>query len=113
MYHFDGHFRRQLQQNLSGQIPTSKEKLILNAQTERSKRENARQREHSSIVIQSYIRSFVTRQKIKKQERDNFENHFKIIGLKDFTDLNFLLKRLLYFYNDNDGDRLVSLFTSQ
>lgn len=109
MYHFDGNFRRQLQQNLSGQTATSKDTLILNAQNERHKRENARQRHHSSIVIQSYVRSFVSRKKIKRLEREKFDKHLKGTGLKDFNDLDFLLKRLLYFYDDIDGDRLVRL----
>lgn len=55
----------------------------------------------------SFFRSFHQRQLVKQQERLVFENYLKANGLQNFADLEFLLKRLLYYYEVTDGDKLV------
>lgn len=54
-------------------------------------------------------RSFHERQLVKQQERLVYENYLKTNGLRNFVDLEFLLKRLLYYYELRDGDKLVSV----
>lgn len=58
--------------------------------------------------VTSDFRSYFQRQQVKQRERLVFENFFKANGLHSFKDLEFLLKRLLYFYELRDGDKLVS-----
>lgn len=45
---------------------------------------------------------------MKQQQRLDYDSYLKVNGLKNFVDLEFLLKRLLYFYELRDGDKLVS-----
>lgn len=47
---------------------------------------------------------------MKHQQRSLYEDYLKANGLKTFEDLEFLLKRLLYFYDLGDSDKLVRLF---
>lgn len=62
-------------------------------------------------MIFNIFRSFHQRQRVKTAERTNFENYYKANGVKNFQDLEYLLKRLLYFYDyeiTKDCDTLVS-----
>lgn len=55
-----------------------------------------------------YFRSFHQRQLNKQKERLNYETYFKEHGIQNFKDLEYLLKRLLYFFElSRDGDILV------
>lgn len=57
MFHFDGSYKRSPIQNLGGcSVDTDRQTLIKNAQIERKKREEARQKEVSSLKIQSFYR---------------------------------------------------------
>lgn len=58
-----------------------------------------------------YSRSFQQRQRVKTDARSNYEHYFKLHGLNSFQDLDYLLSRLLYFYDiTKDSDNLVSSF---
>lgn len=50
----------------------------------------------------------MARQHVKERERLAYENYLKVNGLQTFVDLEFLLKRLLYYYELRDSDKLVS-----
>jgi ubiquitin-protein ligase E3 C len=57
------------------------------------------------------MRSFVTRQKVKRREKAIFDDFVRQKGVIQFEDLEFLLKRLIFFYYSKDvkdGERLVS-----
>lgn len=57
MFHFDGSYKRSPIQNLGGcSVDTDRQTLIKNAQIERKKREETRQKEVSSLKIQSFYR---------------------------------------------------------
>uniref|UniRef100_A0A336MWB4 Ubiquitin-protein ligase E3C n=1 Tax=Culicoides sonorensis TaxID=179676 RepID=A0A336MWB4_CULSO len=111
MFSFDGDFRRRPQQNLGGTSQKQDRVSILrNAQLQRQRREQIRKETSSSIKIQSRIRSFLARVRTKKEERSNFDNHLRVYGLKTENDLEFLLKRMVFFYEFGvDGDRLINL----
>ncbi|XP_070502808.1 ubiquitin-protein ligase E3C [Chironomus tepperi] len=110
MFNFDGSFRRLPIQSLGGSsVETDRTQLIKKAQIERKKREDLRIKHLSTIKIQKLIRSFHHRQVIKRQERVNYENYLKTNRLENFQDLEFLLKRLLYFYELDDSAKLISL----
>ncbi|KAG5670258.1 hypothetical protein PVAND_000535 [Polypedilum vanderplanki] len=110
MFNFDGNFRRLPVQSLGGSsIETDRSRLIKKAQDERKKREELRKKEISCITIQKWIRSFHQRQAVKRRERLNYESYIKTNGLKNIQDLEFLLKRLLYYYDLNDSDKLITL----
>ncbi|CRK94907.1 CLUMA_CG008399, isoform A [Clunio marinus] len=105
MFHFDGSFKRSPIQNLGGSsVETDRQTLIKKAQIERKKREEIRKKEENSLKIQS---SFHIRQLIKQKERTSYEDYLKVKGLKNFDDLEFLLKRLLYYYELEDADKLI------
>lgn len=128
MFHFDGAYRRTPIQNLGGSsIDTDRQTLIKNAQSERRKREEIRRKEISSLKIQSFFRwvnrhhenciiivcvincrSYCQRQRVKQHQRLVYDNYLKANGLQNFVDLEFLLKRLLYYYELRDSDKLVS-----
>lgn len=111
MFSFDGDFRRRPQQDLSGTSQKQDRVSILkNAQVQRQRREQIRKETSSAIKIQSRIRSFLERNRTKKAERVNFDNHFRVFGLKNENDLEYLLKRIVFFYEFGvDGDRLINL----
>lgn len=57
MFHFDGNFKRNPEQNLGGSsLNSDRQTLIKNAQNERKKREECRRKEISAIKIQSMYR---------------------------------------------------------
>lgn len=113
MFSFDGDFRRRPQQNLGGASQKSdRDELIRKAQFERQKREETRRRHNGAVIIQSHIRSFLWRQRMKKVERQCFDEYLKSRGgeIKTIEDLTFLLKRILFFYyikNSSDCERLI------
>jgi ubiquitin-protein ligase E3 C len=111
MFNFDGDFRQRPQQNLGGATKSvDRNEIVRKAQHERHKRELLRTQQHSAVLIQSFIRSYLCRQKIKLCEKEQYDNYIKRKGSIKFEDLDFLLKRLIFFYNSNtlkDGERLV------
>lgn len=111
MFSFDGDFRRRPQQDLGGTSQKQDRVSILkNAQVQRQRREQIRKETSSAIKIQSRIRSFLERTRSKKVERLNFDNHLRVFGLKSAHDLEYLLKRMVFFYEFGvDGDRLINL----
>ncbi|XP_055534265.1 ubiquitin-protein ligase E3C [Wyeomyia smithii] len=113
MFNFDGDFRRRPQQNLGGVSQKSDRlSIIRKAQQERQKREEVRRQQHGATVIQSSARSFVQRQTVKRREREHFDEYRKVNGLKRLPDLEYLTKRIIFFYhakNSKDGDRLIFL----
>lgn len=57
MFHFDGSFKRNPEQNLGGSsLNSDRQTLIKNAQNERKKREECRRKEISALKIQSMYR---------------------------------------------------------
>uniref|UniRef100_A0A1B0CTQ0 Ubiquitin-protein ligase E3C n=1 Tax=Lutzomyia longipalpis TaxID=7200 RepID=A0A1B0CTQ0_LUTLO len=114
MYNFNGDFRRRPEQNFSGQSQKpDRESVIRRAQTERQKREEARQQETSALTIQSFFRSCFWRQRIKARERDNFDSFLHTQNTRIATQqLDFLLKRFVFFYDhsrNDDCQRLVKI----
>lgn len=113
MFSFDGDFRRRPQQNFGGASQKSeRDELIRKAQFERQKREETRRRHNGAIVIQSHIRSFLWRQRLKKIERQNFDDYLKNQSgeIRTIEDLTFLLKKILFFYyikDSSDCERLI------
>lgn len=114
MFSFDGDFKRRPQQDFGGSSShkTDRMELIRKAKMERQKREDVRNRENSAVVIQSHVRSFIIRQRIKKQQREIFDEFLKLKGVNSEEDLIFLLRKILFFYyikNVKDGERLIVL----
>ncbi|XP_058832317.1 ubiquitin-protein ligase E3C [Topomyia yanbarensis] len=113
MFNFDGDFRRRPQQSLGGVSQKSDRlSIIRKAQQERQKREDVRRQQHGATVIQSSVRSFVQRQNVKRRERERFDEYRKTNGLKKLLDLEYLTRRIIFFYhakNNKDGDRLIYL----
>lgn len=101
-------------QNLSGftsNLARDRDSLIKNAQVERQKREQARREHHSSLILTSVVRSFLERKKFKQILWTEFHDYIKLKGLIDFQDLDYLLKRLLHFYDSKrDADQVVSSY---
>ncbi|XP_053615279.1 ubiquitin-protein ligase E3C [Plodia interpunctella] len=113
MYSFEGDFRRKPKQNLSGasaQRKTDREALILQTQQQRQKREEVRRRLNSTIKIQAYVRSYLTRKHCKQHERELFDSMFVVVNGDDQVVLSTLIAKLLFFYNDKqDFSRLVAV----
>lgn len=89
---------------------TDRETLIKRAQQERQKRAEIRKQNTGAVIIQSCARSFLTRTKCKERERCAFDNYLQMSGLSNREQLEYLLKRILFFYykkNQKDGERLV------
>ncbi|KAJ9576987.1 hypothetical protein L9F63_006424 [Diploptera punctata] len=113
MYSFEGEFRRKPQQNLSGASKKQeRNELLQRAQNERHKREEQRRRYNSTILIQAFVRGFLTRQRYKKLERIAFDvrvqecNHSR--QPPDDKTLTELIQKLLFFYTEKeDASRLV------
>lgn len=88
-----------------------RETLIKRAQQERQKRAEIRKQNTGAVIIQSCARSFLARTKCKERERCAFDNYLETSGLSNREQLEYLLKRILFFYykkNQKDGERLVS-----
>ncbi|XP_063395378.1 ubiquitin-protein ligase E3C [Cydia fagiglandana] len=113
MYSFEGDFRRKPQQNLSGasaQRKTNRDALILQTQQQRQKREEHRKRLNSTIKIQAYVRSYLTRKHCKQSEREEFDNIFPKVNADDIDLLCALVVKILFFYDGKvDSSRLVSV----
>lgn len=112
MFSFDGDYRRTPAQNLGGASHNhDRETLIRRAQQERQKRAEIRKQHTGAVVIQSYVRSYLRRKKCKELERQEFDQFLQSTGLMTEEHLEYLLKRILFFYykkNQKDGERLVS-----
>ncbi|KAG6450503.1 hypothetical protein O3G_MSEX006627 [Manduca sexta] len=115
MYSFEGDFRRKPQQNLAGasaQRKTDRDSLIQQLQSQRQKREEHRKRLNSTIKIQAYVRSYLTRKHCKQTERDLFDSLYQNVSEDSQHVISKLVAKLLFFYDaQKDLPRLVS--TSQ
>ncbi|XP_055372353.1 ubiquitin-protein ligase E3C [Condylostylus longicornis] len=113
MYSFDGDFRRRPIQNLGGKTTTSdRDEVIRKAQVEREKRNLLRQQNNGAIILQSYSRSFLHRQRKKRLEREKFDEFLKENNhlLQNENNLSVALRRLIFFYSpDKDCNRLVEV----
>lgn len=88
-----------------------RETLIRRAQFERQKRAEIRKQHTGAISIQSCVRSFLLRVKCKREARNAFDQYLKTVGLTKPEQLEYLLKCILFFYDnksESDGERLVS-----
>ena len=114
MFGFDGEYRRKPNQSFGGVSTSSdRETIIRKAAEERHKRNQLRRENNGAIVLQSYSRSFIHRQRRKRYEREMFDEFLRTHRDKLTQDENlaFLLKRIIFFYNTKetkDGERLVS-----
>lgn len=115
MFSFEGNYKRTPSQNLGGASHTNdRETLIRRAQLERQKRAEIRKQHSGAIMIQSYVRSFLSRIKCKTEARNVFDQYLKTAGLTNSEQLQYLLRCLLFFYekrNEKDGERLVRIFS--
>ncbi|CAG4977925.1 unnamed protein product [Parnassius apollo] len=113
MYSFEGDFRRKPQQNLAGasaQRKTDRDSLILQSQQQRQKREEHRRRLNSTIKIQAYVRSYLTRKHCKQNTREQFDNIFPRANADNQILVSSLVAKILFFYDDQkDFNRLVSI----
>ncbi|CAB0013631.1 unnamed protein product [Nesidiocoris tenuis] len=75
MYSFEGNYRRRPQQNLAGASrQADKSELLTRALLERQKRQNDRRRVESAVKIQSAARGFLTRRRLKRTRRAQFDD---------------------------------------
>uniref|UniRef100_T1PGI9 Ubiquitin-protein ligase E3C n=1 Tax=Musca domestica TaxID=7370 RepID=T1PGI9_MUSDO len=115
MFGFDGEYRRKPQQSLGGvSNSTDRETIIRKAAEERLKRNQLRRETNGAIVLQSYSRSFIHRQRRKRYEREEFDGFLKThrTQLQQDENLEFLLRRLVFFYNTReakDCERLIEV----
>ncbi|KAJ8735730.1 hypothetical protein PYW07_007350 [Mythimna separata] len=113
MYSFEGDFRRKPQQNLAGasaQHKTDRDALILQSQQQRQKREEHRKRLNSTIKIQAYVRSYLTRKHCKQHEREQFDSIFPRVNPDDQQMICALVAKVLFFYDAQlDYSRLVAI----
>lgn len=113
MFGFDGEYRRRPTQSLGGATNCSdRETIIRKAAEERLKRNQMRRENNGATVLQSYMRSFVHRQRQKRLEREMYDVFLRQYRerLTDDENLAYLLKRIIFFYNtknDKDNERLV------
>ncbi|XP_052838360.1 ubiquitin-protein ligase E3C [Drosophila gunungcola] len=115
MFGFDGEYRRRPVQSLGGASHTcDRDTVIRKAAQERQKRNELRQKENGAVVLQSYARSFIHRQRRKRAEREAFDGY--LMAHKDRMaedeSLTFLLRRLNFFYSSRearDGERLIEV----
>lgn len=116
MFSFEGNYKRTPSQNLSGASRTNdRETLIRRAQLERQKRAEIRKQHTGAITIQSFVRSYLSRIKCKKEARTLFDQYLTNVGLTNPEQLEYLLRCILFFYdnrNEKDGERLVSVYLS-
>lgn len=96
-YSFEGNVSRRREQNLSGASrKDSREVLLRRAHFERQKREEQRRKFNSSLLIQACIRSYLVRQRIKKEERLSFD--ITESSCEDVASLKILLRKLLFIF---------------
>lgn len=113
MFGFNGEYRRRPTQSLGGSNHSNdRETIIRKAAEERLKRKQMRRENHGAIVLQSYARSFIHRQRQKKLEREACDEFFRSYRdkLANEENMAYLLKRIIFFYNpknDRDYERLV------
>lgn len=111
MFSFDGDYRRTPVQSLGGASQNSdRDTLIKKAQQERQKRAELRQQNDGATVIQSYARSFILRQRLKEEQRHQFDEFMAAKATLNDATLEHVLRRILFFYyyrNQKDGERLV------
>ncbi|EDW74671.1 uncharacterized protein Dwil_GK15782 [Drosophila willistoni] len=115
MFGFDGQYRRRPIQSLGGASHTcDRETVIRKAAQERQKRNELRQRANGAVVLQSYARSFIHRQRRKRAEREAFDAYLHAHRDRVIEDesLSFLLRRLNFFYSSRetkDSERLIEI----
>lgn len=113
MFSFEGDYKRTPSQSLGGVSHNNdRETLIKRAQQERQKRAEMRKQHMGALIIQSYVRSFLTRSKVKDRERIAFDRYMQSTGLTNLEQLDYLMQRILFFYysrNQRDGERLVCI----
>lgn len=115
MFGFDGEYRRRPVQSLGGASHTyDRDTAIRKAALERQKRNDLRQKVNGAVVLQSYARSFIHRQRLKRAEREAFDAYLYAHRDRVIEDesLSFLLRRLSFFYSSRvpkDSERLVSV----
>ncbi|KAF5269313.1 hypothetical protein FQR65_LT02614 [Abscondita terminalis] len=104
-YSFEGNCRNRPEQNLSGDSrKETRDKLILRAHEERQKRQEQRLKLRSTLIIQSYTRSYLTRIHIKQKVRLECDK------LECTADLKVLLRSFLFFYSPlKDTERLLRI----
>ncbi|EDV37490.1 uncharacterized protein Dana_GF11384 [Drosophila ananassae] len=115
MFGFDGEYRRRPVQSLGGASHTcDRDTVIRKAALERQKRNELRQKVNGAVVLQSYARSFIHRQRRKRAEREAFDAY--LLAHKDHMteddSLTFLLRRLNFFYSSRDAkdsERLIEI----
>lgn len=70
-----------------------------------------RKRLNSTIKIQAYVRSYLTRKHCKQNEREEFDNIFPKVSADNADMLCLLVSKILFFYDDKeDSSRLVIFF---
>ncbi|XP_050541390.1 ubiquitin-protein ligase E3C isoform X2 [Daktulosphaira vitifoliae] len=113
MYSFEGEFRRKPEQNYAGaSIHEPVNNLIQRARYEREKREEARREQQRIIKVQSCVRSYLTRKKIKHCYRILFDNHVSELKKTQPSEqlLSDLVKIFVFFYSKEfDSQRLLWL----
>ncbi|XP_067628842.1 ubiquitin-protein ligase E3C [Eurosta solidaginis] len=115
MFGFDGDYRRRPVQSLGGASQTcDRDTIIRKAQQERQKRNELRLQNNGALVLQSYTRSFIHRQRRKRMEREAFDDYLRTHRERVVEDecLGYLLRRLIFFYSNReskDGERLIEV----
>lgn len=113
MYSFEGEFRRKPEQNYAGaSVHEPVSNLIQRARYEREKREEARREQRRVIRVQSCVRSFLTRKKIKHHYRTLFDNTVSNLKNKQLSEevISDLVKNLVFFHDrEIDSQRLIWL----
>lgn len=139
MYSFEGEFRRRPEQNYAGaSVHEPVNNLIQRARHEREQREvrvfelysvtscviisyfppsrlkEARREQRRVVRVQSCVRSFLTRRKIKQYYRTLFDNAVSNLKNKQPSDevLTNLVRHLVFFHNrEIDSQRLVRYYS--
>lgn len=113
MFSFDGSYRRTPVQSLGGASRSSdRDTLIRKAAEERQKRADVRRQNNGATMIQSYARSFILRQRVKREQRGHFDAMLATRGALNDQTLELVLRRILFFYyggSRDDGQRLILL----
>lgn len=70
-----------------------------------------RRRLNSTIKIQAYVRSYLTRSHFKQYQRELYDSLFPSNDVHDHVVLSSLIAKLLFFYDGNkDFNRLVNIY---
>ncbi|KAH8403751.1 hypothetical protein KR215_002236 [Drosophila sulfurigaster] len=115
MFGFDGEYRRRPVQSLGGASHTcDRDTAIRKAALERQKRNELRQKANGAVVLQSYARSFIHRQRRKRAEREAFDAYLQLHRdrVNEDESMCFLLRRLSFFYSSRvamDSGRLIEI----